>query len=216
MQTKETNRGINSSKLQFSECFLYGIQTRSSNYRLFYVVTFLICFGSNFSTTAQDSLSSNSKCKYAFMIGPFVSNDGTNVLLVAQITLNKNSFYFGPTFSYTYSSNATNSFRGLKGGFKRRIIDNEGLVGFASIDYQYYILNAFVKSAYGNSDNNLHHEFNLCYGFEKKISKKYGLWLGSSIGIGFYLENYHFNKPGDDFRTSGLTRHLELYLSYKI
>lgn len=118
---------------------------------------------------AQDSLetSASQKVKFAIRSGPFISNDGVNVFFEAQLDVNKNVFTVGPTFTQTYSSSFSKSFRGIKGGYKRQITEYKDIVTYIGLDYQYYNLSAVIKSGYGGSGRNLHHELNLCYGIEK-------------------------------------------------
>ncbi len=165
----------------------------------------------SFSINAQEK----KKIIFSALTGPFISNDGINVFVEGQITLNRNSFYIGPSFTQTNSSSVSDSYRGIKTGFKNQLTSQKDICSFIGIDYQYYSLSSVIKSAYNDSGHNLHNEINLFYSFDKKLFKNINLWFGSSIGFGFYFENYHFHKTTGDFGLSGYSRYLDLYIHYK-
>jgi hypothetical protein len=139
---------------------------------------------------------------------------GYSSILGVEYERKKTSFYLAPKISLTQTYIPGRGPWGLNSGFKYLFLTNhERWRFFFNIDYQLALYNAFRQAEEKGKKKNYIHEINAGYGVRFKINER--LYIGQSIGVGKYFENYYSYKTESRKTFSGYDALLRLYIKYR-
>lgn len=126
------------------------------------------------------------KIKIGVELNSHVSYSGLNTGVQINLLHKNHSVGIGPKITYQSSYFPYQNAMGVIIDYKYFLITKDNLKAFVNLNYSNSVYRSLRRNA---TKNNIIHEYIFSNGFLVKVYK--GFWIGNSIGMGGYTEQYY-------------------------